>query len=105
MTPPFDYRDYASVRVGVDETNGRFADVTIETCRSCARKWLRYHVEFEHLSRSGRWYRGLLTDAAARAVTPETAVCVLEGLEWRFAGGSAFGSTGFRTTDPLRVDP
>ncbi len=105
MTPPFDHRDFDSVALGVDETDGRFGEVSIETCRLCGRKWLRYLVEYEAFSRSGRWYRGLVTDEIARTVRPESAVDILQSLAWRFAGGDYFESTGFKSTGPVIVDP
>jgi hypothetical protein len=105
LRPPFAQRDFDSVMVGVDEGRGRFGEVSVETCRICSRRWLRYFVEYEAFPNSGRWYRGLVTDAAARAVRPATALQALEKLEWRFAGGSYFDSTGFRTSEPVRVDP
>lgn len=105
LHPRFDPRDFESVRVGVDKGRGRFGEVSVETCRNCGRRWLRYLIEYEAFPKSGRWYRGLVTDETARTVTPETALRMLEELPWRFAGGSFFGSTGFRTSDPVRVDP
>ena len=105
LHPPFASRDFDSRPVGVDESGGRFAEVSIETCRSCGRSWLRYLVEHEAFPKSGRWYRGWVTDETARTITPDTALEALEKLEWRFAGGSCFGSTGFRTSEPVRVDP
>ncbi|MCA0358927.1 MAG: hypothetical protein LCH78_19110 [Proteobacteria bacterium] len=33
--------------LGCDETEGRFADVTLNRCRACHRLWLRYLVEYE----------------------------------------------------------
>ena len=104
LHPPFASRDFDSVPVGVDESGGRFAEVSIETCRSCGQRWLRYLVEHEAFPKSGRWYRGLVAEETARTITPETALGVLEGLPWRFAGGSFFGSTGFRTSDPVLLD-
>jgi hypothetical protein len=104
MTPPFHYTDFSSAAIGVDKTNGRYGEVSIETCRACGSKWLRYLAEFEAFTKSGRWYKGLLSEEAARSITPETAVAVLESLEWRFAGGSYFESTGFRSTGPVLVN-
>ena len=104
MTPPFDYRDYASREVGVDETHGRFGEVAIETCRVCGRTWLRYLVEYEAFTGSGRWFRGLVPGDVARKVTPEAAIGVLESLEWYFAGGSYFRSRGFRASGPVAAD-
>lgn len=104
LEPPFHYTNFDSHPVGIDETNGRFGDVSIETCKQCGRKWLRYFVAYEAFPRSGRWYRGLITDEMVGRVTPETAVSLLENLEWRFCGGSYFNSTGFRHTGPLFLD-
>lgn len=33
--------------VGVDETEGRYADVTLMRCANCNRLWLRYQLEYE----------------------------------------------------------
>ena len=104
LTPPFDYRDFDSKFIGVDKTNGRFGEVSIKTCRRCRRKWLHYFVEYPAFTKSGRWYRGLISENAAGSVTPATAVAVLEALEWRFAGGSYFESTGFKSSGRLFVD-
>ena len=103
-TPPFDYRDYESVPVGIDKTHGRFAEVTIEICRQCGAKWLRYLVEYEAFSESGRWYRGRLTPAMEQSLTPERAVALLEGMTGYFYGGSYFRTTGRAGAGPLRVD-
>jgi len=102
--PPFLYTDYDSRPVGIDTTNGRYGEVTIETCRHCGALWLRYLVEYEAFSRSGRWYRGLVTEEIARSVTPETAVAILQSLPIRFAGGSYFDSTGFEDEGHIDVD-
>jgi hypothetical protein len=90
--------------VGVDETKGRFADVTVEKCLSCGRLWLRYFVEYEGFSQSGRWYMGVISEEVAGSVVPETALGVLEGLEWHVYGGSYFKTAGRRGTGRLFVD-
>jgi hypothetical protein len=97
MTPPFHYLDYETESIGVDETNGRFGEVTIETCRSCGSKWLRYFVEFESFSESGRWYRGLVSPEVIATITPETALEAINSLPWHFYGGSYFRTTGARS--------
>src|SRR3712207_7104634 len=61
MTPPFDYRDFDTSPLGVDMTKGRNGEVTVETCKACGSVWLRYFVEWEWYSESGRWYRGPVT--------------------------------------------
>ncbi len=95
---------FDSVLIGIDETHGRFGEVSIQTCNRCGNKWLYYFVEYEAFSESGRWYRGLVTEDVARSVTPETAVTVLENLDWRISGGSYFRSTGRKGTGPIHVD-
>jgi hypothetical protein len=104
LQPPFNYKDFDSRKIGVDQTKGRFGEVSIETCKACGRQWLHYFVEYEGVSNSGRWYRGLVSEEVTRTVTPDTAVSVLERLEKRFAGGSYFDSPGFRSSDPISVD-
>lgn len=102
--PPLDYRDFASTFVGVDETKGRFGEVTLERCRQCGRVWLRYEVEYEAFPQSGRWYRGLITEEQAEAVTPENAVEILQSLEGHLYGGPYFRHAGMRTTGSIFVD-
>jgi hypothetical protein len=104
MTPPFHYTDFTSVPVGTDETKGRYGEVTIDTCNRCQKKWLRYFVQYEGFSGSGRWYQGHVSDEVARTVTPEGAVGVLEQMDWYFLGGSYFDSQGRRGSGRLSVD-
>jgi hypothetical protein len=100
-TPPLDYRDFERRELGVDEADGRYADVAIERCRHCGRDWLRYHYEIEAFPRSGRWYRGLVSPEAAARATPGNAREILAALPWHLAGGSYFGHAGKRIDAPL----
>jgi hypothetical protein len=104
MTPPFHCADFDSESIGVDETNCRFGEVSVETCKTCGSKWLRYLVEYEAFTGSGRWYRGLASPEMLQSLTPERAVAALAGLPWYFYGGSYFKSTGQRGVGPLSVD-
>lgn len=105
MDPAARHDLFASSVVGIDHTNGRYADVSLERCVRCAAVWLRYLVESEGRSHAGRWFRGLLTEALAATVTPTTAVALPESLPWHFYGGSYFQALGERTAArPLRVD-
>jgi len=104
MTPPFWYLDYYTVSLGVDETNGRCGEVTVETCRACGNKWLRYFVEYELYSESGRWYRGLVTAESVESLKPEQAPALLSSLPWYFYGGSYFRTLGRKGSGPIRVD-
>lgn len=104
MTPPFSHTDFDSESIGTDETKGRYGDVSVETCKACGSKWVRYYVAYEGFTASGRWYRGLVIDDMLSSLTPENAVELLESLPWHFAGGSYFDSTGFRSEGAVRVD-
>jgi len=103
-TPPFDYRDYYEQELGIDETNCRYAEVSVLTCKACGSLWLRYLVEFEAFTSSGRWYRGLITQAMISTITPETAISVLESMPWYFYGGSFFNSYGQRGSGHVIAD-
>ncbi|GAB1541676.1 hypothetical protein NUACC21_43480 [Scytonema sp. NUACC21] len=94
---------FSSRWLGIDETNGRFGEVSIDQCHSCKRVWLHYFVEYEHLSQSGRWYRGMIDDEVAQVVTPETAVEILNNLEWHFYGGSYFFGKSGRSRGSIYV--
>lgn len=104
MTPPFNYQDYDSELLGIDETNGRSGEVTIETCKACGRMWLCYFVEYESFSQSGRWYRGLVTPEMVESLRPEQAAELLASLPWRSSGGSYFRSNGKKGSGPITVD-
>jgi hypothetical protein len=102
--PPFDYRDFHCAEVGIDDTNGRFGRVTLETCRRCGTVWLVYQVEYEAFSGSGRWFRGVIASEDRSAITPRGAAACLEGLPWYFAGGSYFNSPGVKSRGKLALD-
>lgn len=89
--------------VGVDETNGRFGQVALLRCRSCARLWLDYHVAYEGFTGSGRWFRGVISEEQAATLQPATAAAVLSALEWHLYGGSYFGHSG-RAAGRVQVD-
>jgi hypothetical protein len=104
MTPPFTYRDYDSRPIGVDETNGRFGEVSVDTCKACGRMWLHYFVEYAFFPKSGRWYRGLVTPEMVESLTPERAPELLASLPRHFYGGSFFGTRGREGTGPVGID-
>ncbi len=82
--------------VGVDETKGRFGEVSLERCARCRRVWLCYFVEYEGFSRSGRWFRAVVSEEEAARVRPETAAELLASKPWHIYGGSYFGHAGKR---------
>jgi hypothetical protein len=100
-TPPIDHRDYEPADMGVDNDHGSFADVRIDRCRWCGRQWLHYHHELEAFSRSGRWYRGVVTPGQAARLTSGNALEILAELPWHLYGGSYFDTTGRRSDVPL----
>lgn len=103
MSPPLWYLDYERVGLGMDDSNGTHADVALETCKHCGAIWLTYHFEYEHLTASGRWYRGIISPEVPRSVTPETALAMLESMPWWLYGGSFFDHAGRRHDAPLRA--
>lgn len=103
-TPPLNYKDYTIVTLGVDTTNGRFADVTIQTCLHCGTKWLNYLVQFEAFTGSGRWYRAVVTEKELTTMTPENAVAFLEHVPFYMYGGSYFEHTGKYGKGKVSVD-
>jgi hypothetical protein len=88
--------------VGCDKTEGRFADVTIRRCSRCRRLWLRYFVEYEAYSRSGRWAEAPIGEEAAGQMTPEAAAGFLDRAEFCIYGGSYYGHAGRRGRGPWR---
>ena len=92
-----DHRLFAHVRsVGTDVTDSRYADVTVEKCRDCGLHWLRYSVEYEGFTKSGRWGRAQIGWAEAEEVTPELAVAYLERGTYAYGGSYFHGASGWR---------
>ncbi len=102
--PPLTYLDFDRVeKLRVCISNNSYGEVSIETCKHCGAHWLNYLVEYEHRQSSGRWFRGKVSKSVADEVTPESAISVLEGLEWWLYGGSYFHHSGLKQYAPLRV--
>jgi hypothetical protein len=76
--------------LGVDDTEGRFADVTLVRCALCRRLWLRHFYEIEGFSRSGRWAEALIDDVTAATITPRGALKFIETRPFRVVGGSYY---------------
>lgn len=64
----------------------RFGQVSQLRCKSCGRPWVRYLLEDEATSKSGRWFLGQVSVSAA-----EDARGALESLPRYLMGGSYFG--------------
>ncbi|MCJ8153942.1 hypothetical protein MKJ01_09255 [Chryseobacterium sp. SSA4.19] len=102
--PNAHYTEYRSSELGIDHTNGRYAEVTIQQCKLCQRIWIHYFVEFESFSKSGRWYKGIVSKKDRPNITSENAVEFLESIDWYVYGGSYFDSTGMFGQGKLSVD-
>ncbi len=90
--PPFSYLNYETIELGIDETNGRFAEVSIQTCKHCGTKWLNYFVEIEGFSSSIKWFKAKIEASFLDEITPENAVENIEKADWHFYGGSYYGT-------------
>jgi hypothetical protein len=87
--------------IGCDKTSGRFADVTLLRCARCQRLWVRYAVEHEAFTRSGRWAAAPIDQTAAETMTPETAAPFLDRADLCIVGGSYYGHAGRRGRGPF----
>lgn len=90
---------------GVDTTNSSYGDVTLFRCHGCSTAWLRFAIEYESFSRSGRWYRAPVPPEREAEVTAENAIEMLNSLKPLFAGGSRFDSPGFETHGRVNLHP
>ena len=89
------YTSYKVRRVGMDLD---FGEVSVLRCKGCGRFWLRYLLEYEHLTTAGRWFLGLINSEVASSLKATKAKKVLESLDWYYRGGSAFGGEVIRTS-------
>jgi hypothetical protein len=105
LNEPRHFEQYDRIKfLGVDETEGRFGEVSIWRCKRCSRYWLHYLVEYEAIAASGRYFMGLITQEKAETLAPNEAIDYLNGLGWHLYGGSFFGGKG-RSAGKVDVDP
>lgn len=76
-------------------------DVSVHRCPRCHQMWLRYALEDEAFSGSGRWYLGVVSTEDSETLNAAEARNLLESLDWYFCGGSYFGGQVSRTQGPL----
>jgi len=100
QSPPFWFEDYDTVEVGEDSHG---AEVSLSTCRSCGLVWLEYLIEEPWHSRSGRWWRVLVSPERRSRMSPNDARDFIEQQEAGFVGGSYFDSTGRAVSAPIRI--
>lgn len=84
-----------------------FWDISHMRCARCGTPWLRGFLEIEAFSRSGRFYRAPVTDAALAEITPDAALRLIEEAPLRIAGGSRFDGVEHVISGPgkLMVSP
>jgi hypothetical protein len=88
-------RPPATRRVGgCDDTSGRFAEVTVETCSACGAHWLDYFWEDHH--DNGIRCRGLVAAEVAHQVTAANAADTLAALPWYWRSGTYHDGRIFR---------
>lgn len=93
--PETPHTHYEERSIGMDQD---FGEVSVLRCNSCGRFWLKYLMEYEHLTGAGRWFLGLIGPKAAASMKAANAKKVLESLDWYYRGGSAFGGKVIRTS-------
>jgi hypothetical protein len=64
--------------------------------QKCGQLWLRYQVEYEAFTESGRWAEAIISEEEAMNMTPEAAAGFLDAAEWHIFGGSYWGHAGQR---------
>ena len=84
-------------------TDDLYAEVSVDHCRTCNRNWLYYFLEFEHTSRSGRWYRGLIGPEVA--FSHRNAAAIFAQMKEYWSGGSHFDGKIELQSGPLDLLP
>ena len=100
-TPPFYYADFHSAELGV---GSHYADVTIQTCKKCGKKWLKFLIEEEHYTKSGRWWRAPVEPEKLSSITAENAKQFIESLDWCFVGGSYYDGKIQIEKRPIKIE-
>jgi hypothetical protein len=91
--------------IGQDATDGRYADVESVRCTRCGRLWVKYFVEYEAFTGSGRWCEAPIDEALALVIGAAEVPAYLEAAPWFIHGGSYWGHAGKRGTGKLRWGP
>jgi hypothetical protein len=56
--PPFHYESFNTSSLGEDALG---AEITIDSCKTCGQLWLKLLIDEPHYSKSGRWWRVVLS--------------------------------------------
>lgn len=100
---PIKHENFESKHIGIDETDGRYAEVRIDQCKHCRQHWLHYQFEIEGISNSGQWYRGKISKEVSSSIKPELAIEEINNLESHYFGGSYFSSTGEKSRTKIKL--
>lgn len=100
QSPPFLYTDYTTIDLGEDSHG---AEVSLSTCTRCGLIWLKYLIEEPHYSKSGRWWRVIVSPEQQSSIVADGARSFIEQQKEGFAGGSFFDSTGDRIYAPIKI--
>ena len=100
QSPPFSYLDFDVTDLGQDPGYG---EVSIQRCRKCGARWVKYLIEEEHHAQSGRWWRVPISSEDSLAVTAENALAYVERQEWCFVGGSFHKGGIHILVSPIKV--
>lgn len=91
--PTASYTEFRTSALGIDNTHGKNAEVSIQQCKLCQRIWIRYDFNADVTPESGKWYKGMVSKKDRPQITPENALEYLESLEWYVYGGGFFKNT------------
>jgi hypothetical protein len=98
--PPFQYLEYDTESLGYDSD---FGEVSVDTCKKCNKQWLKYLIEEEHYSKSGRWWRIPIKNINNKKLTVKDAKSFIESAEWCFIGGSYYEGKISKITAPIKI--
>jgi hypothetical protein len=98
-TPPFNYQNYTELYGGYDKKHGH---ISVSECKKCKTRWLKYLIEEEWQTSSGRWWRVKL-DTSSISIEIEDARQFIEQQTEGFFGGSFFGHAGKALKGKIRI--
>lgn len=89
--------------IGLDMTDSRYGEVWLYQCPDCSRNWLFYRVEYPSYSKSGRWFRAIISSGNSKNIKPEDAEKLINASDYRVIGGSYYGSPGIIETETIKL--
>lgn len=105
MTPPLHYQDVEQDAAGDLFQEDRWGgEITVERCKSCGTKWIRYFIEYPAFTSSGRWCRAPVTDEVLRNLSADEVLAYIVNQPLYLYGGSFFGSSGKVGTRPVNPE-